>query len=48
MNIKRRRTMLGLITVYKEYYYDENNNYYNEEENVYKDIGEYEDIYDDQ
>lgn len=40
--------MLGLITVYKEYYYDEDNNYYNAEENVYKDIGEYEDIYDDQ
>lgn len=40
--------MMWLITVYKEYYYDEDNNYYNEEENVYKDIGEYEDIYDDQ
>jgi hypothetical protein len=37
-----------LMTLYKEYYYDEDNNYYNEEENDYKDIEEYEDIYDDQ
>jgi hypothetical protein len=39
---------MGLITLYKEYYYDEYYNYYNDEENYYKDIGEYEDIYDDQ
>jgi hypothetical protein len=39
---------MRLITLYKEYYYDEDNNYYNDEENDYKDIGESEDIYDDQ
>jgi hypothetical protein len=39
---------MELLTFYKEYYYDEDNNYYNEMENDYKDIGEYEDIYDDQ
>lgn len=35
------------IIYFKDYYYDEDNNYYDEENN-YKDIGEYEDIYDDQ
>lgn len=39
---------MELITLYKGHYYDEDSNYYNEEEYHYKDIGEYEDIYDDQ
>lgn len=36
------------ILLSKNYYYDEDNDYYNQEENKYKDIAEYEDIYDDQ
>jgi len=36
------------MVLFKDYYYDGEWNYYNEEENDYKEIGEYEDIYDDQ
>jgi hypothetical protein len=44
----KKKIIMELITLYKGHYYDEDSNYYNEEENHYKDIGEYEDIYDDQ
>jgi len=47
-NILQTSTLVYRIMYFKNYYYDEDNNYYNDEENDYKDIGEYEDIYDDQ